>query len=44
MAKNKKRILKTQMIAISIKLKEKLNNLGKKGDTYEDILWRLIKK
>ena len=30
-------------IVISEKLKEKLDNLGKKTDTYEDIIWRLIK-
>ena len=31
-------------IAISQKLKDKLDSLGNKGDTYEDIIWRLIKK
>lgn len=30
-------------IAISVELKEKLDDLGKKGDTYEDIIWRLIR-
>jgi len=30
-------------IVISEKLKEKLDSLGKKKDTYEDIIWRLIK-
>lgn len=31
-------------IKISEKLKKELDNLGKKGDTYEDIIWRLVKK
>lgn len=31
-------------IVVSKKLKEKLDSLGKKGDTYEDIIWNLIKK
>ena len=31
-------------IVVSEKLKKKLDNLGSKGDTYEDIIWRLIKK
>ncbi len=31
-------------IQVSRKLKETLDALGKKNDTYEDILWRLIKK
>ena len=35
---------KNGVIKISKKLKEKLEELGKKGDTYEDIIWRLIKK
>ena len=30
-------------IVVSNKLKEKLDSLGKKKDTYEDIIWRLIK-
>ncbi len=30
-------------IAVSEELKKKLDELGKKGDTYEDILWRLLK-
>ncbi len=30
-------------IVVSEKLKEKLDSLGKKKDTYEDIIWRLIK-
>ena len=29
-------------VAISEKLKKKLDSLGNKGDTYEDIIWRLI--
>ena len=29
-------------ISISEKLKNKLDILGKKGDTYEDIIWRLL--
>ncbi len=31
-------------IVVSEKLKKKLDNFGKKGDTYEDIIWRLIRK
>ena len=30
-------------IAVSEKLKIKLDKMGNKGDTYEDIIWRLIK-
>lgn len=30
-------------IVVSEKLKDKLDSLGKKKDTYEDIIWRLIK-
>lgn len=30
-------------IKISKELKERLNALGRKGDTYEDIIWRLLK-
>lgn len=29
-------------IAVSEELKKKLDGLGKKNDTYEDIIWRLI--
>ncbi len=29
-------------IKASEKLKDKLDSLGKKKDTYEDIIWRLI--
>lgn len=29
-------------IQISKKLKEKLEEMGKKNETYEEILWRLI--
>ena len=28
-------------IVVSEKLKKKLDKLGKKGDTYEDIIWKL---
>ena len=35
---------KTTTIQISEKLKNELMALGKKGDTYEDIIWRLLKK
>ncbi len=31
-------------IVVSEKLKKKLDSLGKKGDTYENIIWRLIKR
>ena len=31
-------------VIMSQKLKDKLDSLGKKNDTYEDIIWRLIKK
>ena len=31
-------------IQLSKKLKEKLASLGKKKDTYEDIIWNLIEK
>ncbi len=31
-------------IVVSEKLKKKLDNFGKKGDTYEEIIWRLIRK
>jgi len=30
-------------IKVSRELKEKLNMLGRKGETYEDIIWRLVK-
>jgi hypothetical protein len=29
-------------IVISEELKKKLDSLGKKNDTYEDVIWRLI--
>ena len=29
-------------IKISIKLRDKLKELGKKGDIYEEIIWKLI--
>lgn len=32
----------TTTIQISIKLREALKQLGKKGDTYEHIIWELI--
>ena len=31
-------------ISVSEKLKKKLDGLGNKGDTYEKIIWKLIKK
>jgi len=31
-------------IAISKEVKDKLDKLGNKGDTYEDIIWKLLKK
>lgn len=31
-------------IQVSEKLKKKLDSLGKKGDTYGDVIWRIIKK
>jgi len=31
-------------IVVTKELKETLDKLGNKGDTYEDIIWRLIKK
>ena len=40
MQKTKK---ETTTIKISRKLQNKLKEMGKKGDTYEDIIWRLIK-
>ena len=30
-------------IVVTKELKDKLDSMGKKGDTYEDIIWRLIK-
>jgi hypothetical protein len=30
-------------IVVTKELKDKLDSIGKKGDTYEDIIWRLIK-
>lgn len=35
---------KTTTIKVSVELQEKLKQLGKKGDTYEDIIWRLLEK
>jgi hypothetical protein len=29
-------------IVVSEKLKKRLDSIGSKGDTYEDILWKLI--
>ena len=37
-------IKKTTHIVISIELKKKLDKLGKKGDTYEDIVKKLIER
>ena len=31
-------------IVVSDKLKKKLDSLGKKGDSYEDLIWRLVNK
>jgi len=31
-------------IRVSKKLANKLRELGKMGDTYEDVIWRLIEK
>lgn len=31
-------------IGVSFKLHDTLAKLGKKGDSFEDILWRLLKK
>ena len=36
--------MKKTTIELSFELKEKLKELGKKGDTYEDIIWRLLEK
>lgn len=35
---------KTTTIKISLELRDKLKELGKKGDTYEKIIWELIEK
>ena len=35
---------KKTTIEISFELRDKLAELGKKGDTYEDIIWKLIGK
>lgn len=32
----------TTTIQITLKLKEELEKLGKKGDTYEDIIWKSL--
>jgi len=34
--------MKKGNILVSDDLKEELKNLGKKGETYEEIIWRLI--
>jgi hypothetical protein len=39
-----KKYIQNPKITVTKKLKEELNKLGNKGDTYESILWRLIKK
>lgn len=31
-------------IKISFELRDKLKEIGKKGDTYEEIIWRLLEK
>lgn len=40
MKKNKK----FTTIKISLILRDKLKELGKKGDTYEKIIWKLLEK
>lgn len=35
---------KTTTIKIGIELRDKLKEIGKKGDTYEEIIWKLYKK
>ena len=35
---------KKTTIEISFKLRDKLMKMGKKGETYENIIWRLIKE
>ncbi|WP_173391302.1 DUF7557 family protein [Thermococcus paralvinellae] len=29
-------------IQVSVRLRDKLKELGKKGETYEEIIWRLV--
>ena len=36
-------IMKRSTIQVSEELRNALKDLGKKGESYEDILWRLIK-
>ena len=33
---------KKTTIEISFKLRDKLKEIGKKGDTYEEIIWKLL--
>jgi len=42
MVKNKMR--KKTTVEISFELRDKLKEIGKKGDTYEEIIWKLYKK
>ena len=35
---------KKTRIQVTKKLTEALKDLGKKGETYEDVIWRLIEK
>lgn len=35
---------KKTTIEISFELRDKLRDMGKKGDTYENIIWKLIEK
>jgi predicted CopG family antitoxin len=37
-------IMKRSTIQVSEELRNALKDLGKKGESYEDILWRLIKE
>ena len=35
---------KTTTIKISLELRNKLKEMGKKGETYEEIIWKLMEK
>ena len=41
---NKSKKIKFTTISVSERLKEKLKNLGKKGETYENIIEGIFKK
>jgi ACT domain-containing protein len=41
--KMKEKIIQKPKIQISFELKKKLDELGKKGETYDTIIWRIIK-